>query len=206
MRRIMSESEKSLANLKRVSRENCAIDTSRWGEFRIGDLFEKLELKCKLQNFNKAFDVSPEKTDEFNLPLTNACHYNNGIQFYGRSTDWDSAEMTIDIVSNGAIATGDVYAQPQKTGVLWDSYLIKCKYTINSEMVLHYMACVIEKCVKQSFGWSDKCTWNKVCEKRIKLPITATGRPDWSYMESHMKKAIEDMEQNLTHLSKVGCV
>lgn len=205
MKLIMSESEKSLANLRKVSCENRRINISWWGEFRIGDLFEKLELKCKLQNFNKAFDVSSEKTDKFNLPLTNACHYNNGIQFYGKASDWDSAEMTIDIVSNGAIATGDVYAQPQRTGVLWDSYLIKCKYNIRSELVLHYIACVIEKCVKQFFSWSDKCTWEKVRDKCIKLPITETGEPDWSYMEFYMKEIMEKSEQRLICLSKSDC-
>lgn len=206
MQKAIKESEESLEGLRRADQSRTAVYTDQWKEFRVGDLFEKLELKCKLQNFNKAFDVSSEKTEEFNLPLTNACHYNNGIQFYGRETDWDSAEMTIDIISNGAIATGDVYAQPQKTGVLWDSYLIKCKYKIESELVLHYIACVMEKCVKQFFSWSDKCTWEKVREKDIKLPITATGSPDFAYMKSYMEEVIRDSEQCLTCLSKVTCV
>ncbi len=29
--------------------------------------------------------------------------------YYGRQSDFESAEMTIDIVKNGAIATGDVF-------------------------------------------------------------------------------------------------
>lgn len=173
------------------------IDTNKWGNFRIGDLFVKLDLKCRKADFNKAFDCSEIQDEEFNLPLTNAKHFNNGIQFYGREDEWDSAEMTIDIVSNGAIATGDVYAQPQKTGVLWDSYLIKCIYDIHSELVLQYLACVIEKCVKQFFGWDDKCTWDKVKEKNIKLPIDSSGEPDWNYMESFMNSIMDDSEKNL---------
>ena len=103
------------------------IDTSGWREFIIGDLFEKLQLDVKKEDFNKTFDVSEERTEEFNLPLVNAKHGNNGIMYYGREADFETAEMTIDIVQNGAIATGDVYAQPQKTGVLWDAYLVKPK-------------------------------------------------------------------------------
>ena len=180
------------------------IDVREWGEFRVGDLFDKLTLKCRKKDFNKAVDCSEEQTDEFSLPLTNAKHFNNGIQFYGRPDEWDSAEMTIDIVSNGAIATGDVYAQPQRTGVLWDSYLVKCKYDITAELVLQYMACVIQRCVKQYFGWDDKCTWDKVKKQYIKLPITTAGEPDWHYMENYMKQIMDTSEQTLSILEKVA--
>ena len=201
MKAVMEESEKSIENLKKADDTKNLIDVSMWGEFKVGDLFEKLDLKCHKKNFNKAIDCSEEQTEEFSLPLTNAKHFNNGIQFYGRPEDWESAEMTIDIVSNGAIATGDVYAQPQRTGVLWDSYLIKCKYEITSELILQYMACVIQRCIKQYFGWDDKCTWDKVKKQMIKLPITSTGEPDWQYMEDYMKHIVDKCEQQIKTLS-----
>lgn len=101
------------------------IDTSKWKAFTVGSLFYKLNLKIIKGNFNKTMDVSTARTSEFSLPLVNAKHFDNGIMYYGRECDFESAEMTLDVVKNGAIATGDVYAQPQKTGVLWDAYLIK---------------------------------------------------------------------------------
>lgn len=200
MRAVMEESEKSLENLRKADDAKHLIDVSGWGEFRVGDLFDKLTLKCLKKDFNKAIDCSEEQTDEFSLPLTNAKHFNNGIQFYGRPEDWESAEMTIDIVSNGAIATGDVYAQPQRTGVLWDSYLVKCKYDITSELVLQYMSCVIQRCIKQYFGWDDKCTWDKVKEQMIRLPITSTGEPDWQYMEDYMRRIMDKSKQIIADL------
>lgn len=200
MKAVMEESEKSLENLRKADDTKHLIDVSGWGEFRVGDLFDKLTLKCLKKDFNKAIDCSEEQTDEFSLPLTNAKHFNNGIQFYGRPDDWESAEMTIDIVSNGAIATGDVYAQPQRTGVLWDSYLVKCKYNITSELVLQYMSCVIQRCVKQYFGWDDKCTWDKVKEQMIRLPITSTGEPDWQYIEDYMRRIMDKSEQIISDL------
>lgn len=200
MKAVMEESEKSLESLRKADDTKHLIDVSGWGEFRVGDLFDKLTLKCLKKDFNKAIDCSEEQTDEFSLPLTNAKHFNNGIQFYGRPDDWESAEMTIDIVSNGAIATGDVYAQPQRTGVLWDSYLVKCKYNITSELVLQYMSCVIQRCIKQYFGWDDKCTWDKVKEQMIRLPITSTGEPDWQYMEDYMRRIMDKSEQIISDL------
>lgn len=85
-----------------------------WGEFLIGDLFKNLSLKRIKPTFDKKNDVSTIRTDEFNLPLINAKSGNNGIMYYGREEDWESAEMTLDIVNDGAISTGLVYAQPQK--------------------------------------------------------------------------------------------
>lgn len=103
------------------------IDTVKWEEFSIDRLFTKLDLKMKKDIFNKATDVSLEKTEEYSLPLVNAKHYNNGIMYYGKPEDYESASMTIDIVADGAASTGDVYAQPQETGVLYNAYLIKLK-------------------------------------------------------------------------------
>ncbi len=196
----MSIAENVLRKLQYLGTRH-SIDTSDWGEFRVGDLFDKLDLKCRKENFNKAIDCSEIRDEEFSLPLVNAKHFNNGIQFYGRPSEWDSEEMTIDIVSNGAIATGDVYAQPQRTGVLWDAYLIKCRYDIKSENILHYLACVIEMCVKQYFSWSDKCTWDKVKEKMIKLPIDSDGKPNWDYMENYMKNMLENTEKAVNVLN-----
>ena len=199
MKAVMEESEKSLENLKKVDDTKHLIDVSGWGEFKVGDLFKKLDLKC-CKKFNKATDVSTEQTEEFNLPLVNAKHSNNGIMYYGRSDDWDSAEMTIDIVGDGAASTGDVYAQPQRTGVLYNAYLVKPLWDCTSEYVLQFMACVIERCVKSHFGYENKCTWDKVSQESIWLPIASTGKPDWQYMEDYMKQMMDKSEQIISDL------
>lgn len=199
MKAVMEESEKSLENLRKVDDTKHLIDVSGWDEFRVGDLFEKLDLKCH-KKFNKATDVSAEQTEEFDLPLVNAKHSNNGIMYYGRSDDWDSAEMTIDIVGDGAASTGDVYAQPQRTGVLYNAYLVKPLWNCTSEYVLQFMACVIEKCVKSHFGYENKCTWDKVKEQMICLPITSAGEPDWQYMEDYMRRIMDKSEQIISDL------
>ena len=83
------------------------IDTSKWKAFTVGSLFYKLNLKIIKENFNKTMDVSTSRTSEFSLPLVNAKHFDNGIMYYGRECDFESAEMTLDVVKNGAIATAD---------------------------------------------------------------------------------------------------
>ena len=181
------------------------IDTTKWQAFVIGDLFEKLDLRfLPDRKFSKANDISLVKCEEFNLPLVNAKHGNNGIMYYGRECDWSSAEMSLDIVADGAASTGDVYAQPQKTGVLYNAYLIKPLTTI-SENSLIFLATVTQKCIKDHFGYENKCTWEKVALEKIVLPSTDEEEPDWDYMDKYMSEVIYKAKASLEQLNQISC-
>ncbi len=168
---------------KVITSLNEELKTVEWGEFKVGDLFEKLTLRNKNSNFNKLTDTSKVQCDEFDLPLVNAKVGDNGIMFYGRSEDFESEEMTIGVISNGAIATGTVYAQPQKTGVLWDAYLLKSKHITISKSQLLYLSVSLQKSIKLKFGWEYKAVWSKVQKESIQLPVK-DGKPDFEFMES----------------------
>lgn len=146
-------------------------------------------MKFKGVNFDKDKDISTVKNEDFNLPLVNAKDGSNGIMYYGRQKDFDYAEMTIDIVSDGAISTGNVYPQPQKTGVLYNAYLIKSKFLI-SENILNFFASSIYKSIKPKFGYDNKAVWGKVRKEKIKLP-TKNKQIDFEFMESFVAE-IED--------------
>lgn len=148
----------------------------------MGELFEILDLKFKKSTFDKINDVSRYKTEEFDLPLVNAKNGDNGIMYYGRSKDFESAEMTLDIVNDGAVSTGNVYAQPQKTGVLYNAYLIKPKFNA-TEKLLRFFASTTQKSIKLKFGYENKASWNKVKDEKIQLP-TKNGKIDFEFMES----------------------
>lgn len=102
--------------------------------------------------------------------------------YYGRKTDFDTARMTIDIVSDGAISTGSVYPQPQETGVLYNAYLINARFLVNNK-ILFFLSSSIQKSIKLKFGYENKAGWEKVKEKYIQLP-TKNGEIDFDFMES----------------------
>jgi len=153
-----------------------------WGEFRIGDLFEKINLRFKKSIFDKDNDISKKKSLEFNLPLVNAKDGDNGVMYYGREKDFESIEMSIDIVNDGAISTGNVYSQPQKTGVLYNAYLIKLKFNV-TEKLLHFLTSTIKKSIKHKFGYENKASWTKVKKEYIQLP-TKNNEIDFEFMEN----------------------
>jgi type IIS restriction enzyme protein len=154
----------------------------KWGEFLIGDLFEKLNLRFLKQKFDKEKDISKEQTTEFDLPLINAKDGNNGIMYYGRSCDFESAEMAIDIVNDGAVSTGNVCPQPQKTGVLYNAYLVKPLFPV-TERLLYFFSASIQKSIKPKFGYENKAGWTKVKEEKIFLPIQRE-EINFEYMET----------------------
>ncbi|NHB01942.1 restriction endonuclease subunit S [Helicobacter pylori] len=172
------------------------LNAIKWGEFRLGDLFEKLDLKFKKKIFNKQKDISKVQTSEFDLPLVNAKNGDNGIMYYGRSSDFESAEMTIDIVNDGAVSTANVYPQPLKTGVLYNAYLIKPKFTPTRETLLFFTPCIY-KAIKLKFSYENKASWNKVKNELISLPLKPTAKTqtlkdiDFDFME----KFIAELEQ-----------
>ena len=173
--------------------------------FRMGTLFDKQELKCRLSNMDKRRDTSTVFGGEYVIPLVNAKHGDNGIQYYGRQGEWDVTDKSICIVSNGAIATGDVYPEPQMTGVLWDAYLIKLSKcdTVTDELLM-YLSGAIEKAIKLVFDWGNKAVWNKVQHEFVQLPIQTDESgtpvidetkvyhpdgyvPDWEYMAAYIR-------------------
>lgn len=117
------------------------------------------------------------------MPLVNAKDGDNGIMYYGRESDFDSAKMTIDIVNDGAISTGNVYPQPQKTGVLYNAYLIVPYFTATRHN-LFFVSCVIQKSIKNKFGYEHKASWDRVKKEMILLPIKENGEIDFDFMEN----------------------
>lgn len=166
-------------------------------------MFEKLNLKFKKSKFDKLNDISKLKTSEFNLPLINAKFGDNGIMYYGRKNDFETASMTIDIVNDGAISTGSVYPQPQETGVLYNAYLIKPLFYVNNQM-LYFLSSAIEKSIKEKFGYENKAGWEKVKKEFIQLP-TKNGKIDFDFMESFISELEEERISELAaYLSASG--
>ena len=146
------------------------IKNAEWGKYKMNDLFTKLNLKLLNQNFIKDKDLSKERNNEFNLPLVNAKDGSNGIMYYARESDFESDIMTIDIVNDGAISTGNVYSQPQKTGVLYNAYLIKPNFNTSTQ-TLHFYTTSIFKAIKHKYSYENKAGWEKVKNDEIELPI-----------------------------------
>ncbi len=189
---ILSLSPESASDEAGASEADCEDGQVAFKAFKVSDVFNKVEAKCKKANFDKRRDTSTAPNEEYCVPLVNAKVGDNGIMFYGRKSDWSTQEMCIDVIQNGAVATGTVYAQPQAVGVLWDAYLIKPMVEAKSVEALLYMAKCIEKITKEQFSYDKKATWDRVKTCEVSLPVTLNGDIDFDYMERYIR-AIEKL-------------
>lgn len=154
-------------------------------KFSIGDYYHKVELKKR--KFDKRKNTRQIPDAQHFVPLVNAKHGDNGIMYYGDPSVFDSVEMTIDIVQNGAIATGDVYPQPQKTGILWDAYLIQAVQHKESMETLIFFSTAIEKAIKKKYSYDNKAYWEHVKNDFINLPVNTDGDVDYVFMETYVR-------------------
>jgi len=191
-KKILALSPESVSDESDASEADCRNGQIAFKAFKVGDVFNKLEAKCKKADFDKRRDTSTVPNEEYCVPLVNAKFGDNGIMFYGRKSDWDTQEMCIDVIQNGAVATGTVYVQPQPVGVLWDAYLIKPVAEVKTTEALLYMAKCIEKITKEQFSYDKKATWDRVKLCEVSLPVTSDGNINFDYMERYIR-AIEKL-------------
>lgn len=196
------------------------VDSSAWGEFKVGDLFGKPKLGFMPdppRKFVKAADTSAEKNEEFSVPLTNAKYGNNGIMYYGRPGEWSTAEKTIGVVSNGAVAVGSVYVHNPATSVIDDSYLLTFPDDAVvqdpsspgeppelSEEVLLFVATVLEAVIRPRYSYDDKAVWSKVSQETIRLPQTPEGTPDWQAMHDFVRERRKRARENVEALLRLA--
>lgn len=189
-----------LENYDLTAAEQNALDDFKnnrlnFKEFKIDDLFDFLPAPY-FGKLKRQLNVSKILTNEFNLPLICAKKGNNGIMYYGRSTDFKSYKNVLSVVYNGVIAAGLVYAHNENIGIFTDSYLIKSKYDIAFKTNLFFKT-VIEKCIYDKYSRELKAVWKRVKENIIFLPIKRNGTPDFAFMESFVtaqqKLAIGDV-------------
>ena len=175
------------------------IDTSNWGELRIGDIFEKIDTG-KIDG--KAGDFPTSRDAEHEIPLLTSSSQNHGLtRFAPRSACPTILSNVISVASNGA--AGETFYQEGEFAVLQDAYAIRPigRDIPNRECGL-FLASIIGARLRGNFDWSNKANWSKVRELKIKLPVIETEEIDWRYMENRIAELeaerIAELEAYLT--------
>lgn len=151
----------------------------KWGEYRIGDIFEKLPVKKAIKQ-----DVRKYKNAEFNIPVVYCKFGDNGIMYWGRKNEFTTYENIISVIYNGAIAAGKVYAQKEKTGILAESYFIRLKDYKSTHNINLFFSTILEKRLYYKYSRDFLATWdNKVENDTIFLPIK-DKKIDFDFIES----------------------
>ena len=170
------------------------IDTSNWGNFRVGDLFEIKPTKSyKMRN--------ADLLDGGNTPVVVNSAFNNGI---GGFTTQEPTEKGGIITFSDTVDANTIFYQEKSfagyshvQGVYpvgewaneWDKYSL-----------LFFASCFKSTALRYGFDYSNKFRRDVALELKVLLPQTPDHTPDFDYMENYMKNLTEKAKKKLSNI------
>lgn len=169
-----------------VALTEATVDTTSWGEFKIGDLFEVV----------KRTRLTSKKRIPGDIPYVGASQFNNGItQYIGNDSHLHSGGV-LTVCYNGPVGT--TFFQPSTFWATDDVNVLYPRKKMAPESLL-FIAPIIQR-LSQRFSYIDKWTIGEMRTAQIKLPVTNCGMPDWDFMETAMRILIDRQTRNLPTL------
>ena len=167
------------------------FDNMKWGEFRLGDLFERI--KTNKLPF-KADELSKKPIDSYVLPCLTSSFQNQGLNYFAPKDNATILKNVISIPSNSDVYRA--YFQSREFTVLSDAYAIEWIYNevkLSPNQYLFTVPCINKVTDLSIYSYKNKLGgWNVVQNKNIELPIK-NNQPDYKTMEtliSAIKKLI----------------
>lgn len=152
-----------------------------WGEFRMGDLFERVKTN-KLPY--KAEDLPKQATKDYILPCLTSSFQNQGLNYFAPKEGATVLSHVISLPSNSDVYRA--YYQSREFTVLSDAYAIRWKSTnrvISPNQYLFMVMCINKVTDLPIYSYKNKLGgWNVVQHKYIQLPIK-NGDIDFEFME-----------------------
>ena len=198
MSRVTTRAKERLTSLPQpTDKKKTPVDTSAWGEFVVGELFD-----C---NTTKTFYPNKSKLPSGDTPYITRSTYDNGISGY---YDDINNEFTIegDCLTIGAEG-GIAFWQPKP-------FIAGVKvYTIRHPQLNESTALFVASLINANstnYNYTNARVLAKIKAEPIKLPLKPSADPsnytqqdiDWNYMENFMKAIEEKAQTRLKTLQK----
>ena len=152
------------------------IDTSGWGEFRIGDMFDV--------SYGK-FIAKKEADENANIPHITASGVNNGISYNVSEAMFPANCLTV--ASDGAI--GATYYQDTPFSASNIVSVLVPHTGIDLSKYVALFICTAIKAASRKYSWGGfKFSVDRVRNTTILLPQTPDHTPDFDYMEDYIKE------------------
>lgn len=164
------------------------IDTSNWKEFPLEALF-KITGSQTTPKKDLIFD------DSSLYPYVTTAGTNNGVCGYSDNYTEKGDILTID----SAVLGTCFYQEKNFTASDHVEKLIP-NFEINKRIAL-FLATILNANSKvYGYAYNEKRSQNALKNETIKLPVDATGNPDFLYMETYIKNLESKVSSSLTNL------
>lgn len=189
MSRVTARAKERLANLPQpTDKKKTPVDTSSWGEFVVGELFET--------NGNKTYTgagIPKNNLESGTTPRITVTDKNNGIIGYFNDTNNANYRVYENFISVSFLGT--VFWHPYKASVDMKVHVLnKLKdIELNEKRALFLVACI--KKTIATFSYAEQLSASKLYDLSIPLPLKSSADPsnytqndiNWDYMENFMK-------------------
>ncbi len=168
------------------------IDISDWKEFAFRDIFE-----IRKGFYNK----KPEQLDKGDIPFLGATDSNNGVTGWYTLDEIKTSTKTgvepnspltsklfpgnaVCVTNNGSV--GHAYFQPQQFTCSHD---VNPLYRKDGEFNVYTGLFVATVIMHDKYRWQYGRKWRpaRMISSKMRLPATASGDPDWQFMEDFIK-------------------
>ena len=204
MSRVTARAKERLASLPQpTDKKKTPVDTSNWGEFVVGELFET--------NGNKTYTgagIPKNNLEAGSTPRITVTDKNNGIIGYFNDTDNANYRVYENFISVSFLGT--VFWHPYKASVDMKVHVLnKPKGTeLNEEQALFLVACI--KKTIATFSYAEQLSASKLYDLTIKLPLKPSAvlsnytqeDIDWDYMDSFMQAIEEKAHERVASLKE----
>ena len=183
MSRVTARAKERLANLPQpTDKKKTPVDTSTWGEFVVGELFDNITRGTRLKKSDRKSGPTP---------LVTAGSENQGIaeHILENKELFDGVTLTIDMFGNAFARNYPFYA---------DDNILILKTNVHTFNQIQFMAGSLAHLANE-YGYTNQFRQNTLNNTTIKLPLKPSTDPsnytqediDWDYME-HFMQAIEN--------------
>lgn len=194
MSRVTARAKERLANLPQpTDKKKTPVDTSSWGEFVVGELFDMIQGR----RLKKADFI------EGDIPYVMASSYNNGVITYiSNPITTDENLLTADIF-------GNVFYQSSFIGFGDDNCGLKLKNHKATKYQYLFLATVFKKFQNEA-SFTNKLRGSWYIQQTFPLPLKPSADPenytqddiDWDYMDSFMQVIEEKAHERVASLRK----
>lgn len=181
------------------------VDTSTWGEFKVGELFDVHPTKAyKLKN-SDLLSVDGE------IPVVVNSSYNNGIGGYSKLEPTEQpGVLTFSDTTSGSNTL--FYQNQSFIGYAHVQGMYPKNFELTDLTALFMIATLRATIDQRKWDYTNKLNRTTVIEMRVKLPLKPTANPsdytqediDWDYMEGFMSRVQDEAKERLDNLPESG--
>lgn len=148
------------------------FEEKEWKEFWLEGLVE----------INSGKDIYARERIDGNTPYITATASNNGVGYFVDNTNKTLEEKCISVNRNGSV--GFSFYHPYKA--LYGNDTRKLRPRVKNKWVSLFLSKSISN-QKEKYGYGYKMGTGRLKRQKVMLPITETGKVDYTYMKKYMQ-------------------